>query len=274
MNAHGAPVVTRCERCGNMHHSASPRISRSPSLGMGVFVLCERCFQTAGKDSVYRCDRCGNQEASVSQRKRYTATGATMLVPLCDHCDWATEWRKRPERLPYSTRVQDWAALVAGILLILLPALSIPRLEAFVKTYHASVDAQALSTRLYATRLHAEQNFTRTRIVLDSSGGLLRVEKFDRKLRQWQPDGEPLKLSSGVQFGFGQASMPPPGFRSLHQSGIVMFNSRGMPINDVAESVADYMVYITNGAWTYGIAVSPAGHISVWRFENGSWSQS
>jgi hypothetical protein len=197
-----------------------------------------------------------------------------MMVPLCDHCDWATQWRKRPERLPYSTRLNDWAALAAGVLLILLPVLSIPRLQALVKTYHASVDAQALSTRLYATRLHAEQNFTRTRVVLDANTGMLMAEKFDRKQREWQPDGDPLQLSNGVQFGFGQATMPPPGFRVLRQSGTVMFNSRGMPIDDVADAVPDYAIYLTNGKWTYTIAVSPAGHIILWRYEDGSWTQS
>jgi hypothetical protein len=252
-----------------MHHSSAPRISRSKSLGVGVFVLCDRCFKKAEKDSVYRCDRCGNMEASVAPRKREAAGGTEIWVPLCDHCDWATEWRKRPERVARSGRVMDWAALAAGIALIILPALSLPRLHALVKTYHASSDAQAISTRLYASRLHGEQAFTRARVVI--AADQLVPEKFDRTRREWQADGDPVKLSSGIEFGFGQANTPPPGLRALQQSPTVMFNSRGAPVNDNAEIVGDYAIYLTNGSWTYAITITPAGRIVAWRFENGHW---
>jgi hypothetical protein len=266
--------VTRCERCGNIHHSAVSRVSRSPVLGLGVFVLCERCFQQAERESVYRCDRCGNQEASVASRRRATAAGGTMEVPLCDHCDWATQWRTQPERLPGSSRMLDWATLAAGIALVLLPVLSIPRLQALVRTYHASNDAQAVSVRLYATRMHAEQSFTRARVLVDSHAGLLVAEKFDRRDRDWHADGEPLHLSSSTRFGFGKASTPPPEFSSLRQSDSVMFNSRGVPVNDAAEVVPDNAIYLTNGQWSFAITVTPAGHISIWRYEDGVWKQS
>ena len=139
-------------------------------------------------------------------------------------------------------------------------------------TFRLTSDADAIKSQLFVARLRAANQFTRTQLVIDPVGRNFTTQRWDPVASAWVADGNAQPLSTGVDFGVGAATVPPPGLiPPIAQSTQVIFNSRGVPVDGAGTPVGTNAVYITNQQMTLAVTVSPGGRIAVWRFIGGAW---
>jgi len=106
------------------------------------------------------------------------------------------------------------------------------------------------------------------------------VQVFQKTLPGWVTEGGVTYLSQNVNFGFGAVGTPPPNNQPtigqasacLNNSGTaigntacIVFNSRGIPIDNNTTPTGSDAVYVTDTSAVYGITVSVTGLIALWR---------
>jgi hypothetical protein len=83
-----------------------------------------------------------------------------------------------------------------------------------------------------------------------------------------------------VTLGFGSVTAPPPNTQAaiaqapacrdaagtvVANTACVVFNSRGVPIDDTGAPTAGDAVYLADATSTYGVTVAASGQIQMWR---------
>ena len=83
-----------------------------------------------------------------------------------------------------------------------------------------------------------------------------------------------------MSFGFGGIPTAPPntqtviseppacldnGGAAIANTGCILFNSRGVPIDTLNAPTGGYAAYVTDGSAVYGVTVSATGMMRTWR---------
>lgn len=102
-------------------------------------------------------------------------------------------------------------------------------------------------------------------------------------------------LSSGVTFGYGSLGSPPGNTQatlgqaaacqsdtdtqsqsagSIANSACVVFNSRGIPVDNTMTATSNDAVYVTDNNSVYGVTILATGLIQTWRTDltSGTWN--
>ena len=171
-------------------------------------------------------------------------------------------------------------AIVCAISMIAL-AMALPILNQTLRVYRASSDARNLSEQLAMARMLAAHKFTHTRLNMVGSNSYqieVQTNAASCSAATWATDGGPHNLNRQVTFGLGSVAHPaPPQTGAAHQppNSVVIFNSRGTPIDCSGAPVSDYAIYLqdANGE-VYAVTVSPSSQTSVWKYARGnsSWN--
>jgi prepilin-type N-terminal cleavage/methylation domain-containing protein len=181
--------------------------------------------------------------------------------------------------------VMGLAAIVAGIAMPLAGSTS--------AAYRLKGDAQAMANMVSLAKMRASARFSRTRIYADLTARTYRLEVWvptnanNKNVGTWVTDGGVLQLSRGVTFGFAQLTAPPSNTQTtLGQSGTcsdadslagdkladtacIVFNSRGIPIDDNGDPLGGNALYITDGSIVYGTTITATPLVRQW-WANGS----
>jgi type II secretory pathway pseudopilin PulG len=168
--------------------------------------------------------------------------------------------------------------IVASIMLI-TALIATPSLKGILAAYRGSSAARNISAQMHLARMRAGSKFTRTQLSLDTVSRTFQLSVYDNDDPActvstpscWQLEGGIHSLGTGVSFGFGTISTPPPGLGAVAQSTGVYFNSRGMPVTSSGSPVADYAVYLNNDGRYYAVTVSVTGLVSTFRYVNSTW---
>lgn len=156
-------------------------------------------------------------------------------------------------------------------LVLVLSMVSVQALRSALGSTRLQGDATAISRLLQLTRLRAGSELTRTRLRLATDAYI--VELFDEASSTWIPAGGITPLQAGVSFGAGSVTTPPPGLASVTPTHPVMFNSRGMPIDNSGVPTGEYAVYLTDGDRVVVVRVSLGGRPSTLEFREGAWAE-
>ena len=183
---------------------------------------------------------------------------------------------------------------------IVLTAMAIPRINSITRGYRSMGDARSLSDLVSLAKMRAAAQFTDARVYADTANNLYRVELWNRASSCWMTDGDTacsstytspatppsMLLSTGVSYGFGSLSSPPSNTQatlaqapacqtdaqkvsasagSAANSACIVFNSRGIPVDNTLTATSNDALYVTDGRAIYGVTVIATGLIQTWR---------
>jgi Tfp pilus assembly protein FimT len=196
---------------------------------------------------------------------------------------------------------------------IILTALAIPNLISMARNYRSLGDARSVSDLVSLAKMRAAAEFTDARVYADTANNLYRVETWTLLSGQtqkcWVTDGDAqcsanygspatppsTVLSSGVSFGFASMTGPPSGTQAalgqaaqcqtdaqmlagtagnIADSACVVFNSRGIPVDNTLAPTSNDALYVTDNNSVYSVTILATGLIQTWRGDqsSGNWS--
>jgi prepilin-type N-terminal cleavage/methylation domain-containing protein len=161
-------------------------------------------------------------------------------------------------------------AIVVFIILA-VASFAIPSLRNTMAVYRGSAAAQGIASQLSLAKMRAASGFTRSRINLNTPANTYRREIYDKTTSSYVDDSGQQFLGNTVAFGFGSIAVPAGGQSTIQQSSHVIFNSRGIPIDDSGTPVGTYAIYVNNEGRYYAVTVNSAGQIKTWRYSGSSW---
>jgi len=182
--------------------------------------------------------------------------------------------------------------MIVMILIIVVAGMAIPKVMTMVNNMRTAGDADNLDSAILLAKMRAGADFARARVYADLSANTFHVEVFASGDTQWRTEGGTQYLSKNATFGFGSLSTPPVGEATLSQApaclqndmvashtyantACVMFNSRGIPVDNNIAATANDALYVTNGTTVTGVIVSATGLTKIWRTGSSAaaWEQ-
>jgi type II secretory pathway pseudopilin PulG len=178
--------------------------------------------------------------------------------------------------------------IVVGIIGV-LSAMAAPMFNNAIASFRVSGDARGVSNSAAIAKMRAASDFSRVRLYVDLSAMTHHLEVFDKTsaICCWVLQGGTTSLSTGVTFGYGVVSTPPPNTQGLIgqapfcrdnmdmdvlNTACIMFNSRGVPIGNnpsFAPTGID-AVYVTDATTVYGVTIAATGLLRMWRTPRAS----
>src|SRR5262245_50481315 len=143
-------------------------------------------------------------------------------------------------------------------------------------------DARGIKNEITLARMQAAANFTRARLYVDLAGRSYRVETWrSTGIPTWVTQGGITYLSAAeVSYGFGPVSTPPPHTQAtlaqapscrdasgevIANTACVLFNSRGIPVDNNGAPTGVYAIYVTDHTAVLGTTVSATSIVQLWR---------
>ena len=169
--------------------------------------------------------------------------------------------------------------------------IAIPMMGNLFGFFRLSGDARSISNAVAVAKMRAASDFSRVRVYADLGGRTFMMQTWDKLANSgaggWKTEGGLTSLSSNVIYGFGVVASAPPSSQGTIGQGCtttactqqctaddgtfisgtacVMFNSRGVPVDNTFAPTAGDAFYLTDGSAVYGITVSATGMIRSWR---------
>ena len=180
---------------------------------------------------------------------------------------------------------------VCAIALIIV-AMAVPSIVSTRRNYRALGDARDVAAQILLAKMRAASDFTQTRAYFDTSANTFRLEIWDKVNNIWAIDNPTgtYNLSPGITLGIGAQANPPPstqaaigqaaqcmtgtagpppspgGGTAIANSACVVFNSRGIPVDNNGAATGNDAIYIIDGAnGLYATTVSATGLLASWR---------
>lgn len=187
---------------------------------------------------------------------------------------------------------------------IILTGMAIPKVTSLAKSYRTVGDARSLNEEVSLAKMRGAADFTQSRVYADLSTNRYRVETWSLPTggssKCWVTDGDTQCSSSYVSpstppstlllttvtFGYGSLGSPPSGTQStlgqapacqndsettagsvgdVASSACIVFNSRGIPVDNNGAPTSNDALYATDGTSVYGVTVLATGLIQTWR---------
>lgn len=169
--------------------------------------------------------------------------------------------------------------------MVTLAAFVLPFTRSTINAHNLTGDARNIASSISLAKMRAAASFTKARVFVDLSGGTFRVERWLKNTNTWTIEGIEKQLSATVSFGFAGIAAPPPNTQGvigqapvcLNAAGVaiantacVVFNSRGIPVDNAGAPTAIDAYYVGDGSTVFGVTVSTGGLIQLWRSNVGA----
>lgn len=189
--------------------------------------------------------------------------------------------------------------LVVIAMSVIITAIAVPTYVNTTAYLRAAGDLRTINSLVGQAKMRAAAGFTHARVYADLTGNAYQLQVWSKTANGgegcWfadtdptgacltygggQPSGESYVLAQGDTFGLGGlTSGPTPGQTTMAQAApcldnggssvgstaCVVFNSRGIPIDNTGAPVATGAFYLTNGKIVDGVTVSATGSIQAW----------
>jgi Tfp pilus assembly protein FimT len=162
-----------------------------------------------------------------------------------------------------------------------LGAIAVPMTGNTLSNFRLSGDARRIQNAVALTKMRAASDFSRARLYVDLSTNSFRLQTWRKTgMPAWVTEGGSTGLYTGDTFGVGTAAAAPPNTQVaigqappcrdddgtvIGNTACVVFNSRGIPVDNLGVPTAMDAVYVSDGTATYGVTVSATGLIRLWR---------
>ena len=171
-----------------------------------------------------------------------------------------------------------------------LAAMSVPFSMSMVDDYRLSGDAHDLSNSVALTKMSAAAEFTRARLYVNLATGRYHIDSWRKTgTPGWRAEGGEALLTTGNAFGAGALTAPPPNTvaaiaqpaacrtdagAAIANTACVIFNSRGLSVDDGGAPAAMKLFYLAGPTAVYALGVSGTGQQQLWRVSpgGGTWN--
>jgi len=170
--------------------------------------------------------------------------------------------------------------LMSLAVLCMLFALGMPMLTTALDNFRLSGDGRTLANAVAVAKMRAAATFSKGRLFVDLYGKSFIVQRYDKTTSTWVSDGPLIYIASRDSFGYGVVGSPPlntqpsivqaPACKDnsnndISNSACVVFNSRGIPVDNTGAPIGTNALYLTDGITVYGVTVSGTGLARTWR---------
>ena len=170
----------------------------------------------------------------------------------------------------------------------IVAASAIPSTASTMRGYRLKADAQAINNLVSLAKMRAASRLTRARVHADLNANTFVLQTWNRTTNAWVTEGGVNRTRTGVQFGFGGLAAPPPntqaaiGFSpactdnagaAIANTACIMFNSRGVPIDNAGAPTGGSALYVTDGSGVYATTVTATPLVRFWwsSASNAAW---
>lgn len=168
-----------------------------------------------------------------------------------------------------------------------LAAIAVPVSDTSLKANRLKGDADAVRNLVGLAKMRASSRFTRARVFVDLSANSYGLQVWDKAANAWVNDGAPVRTSTGVSFGFGSLTAPPPNTQvniamsppctngltaagAIANTACIIFNSRGLPIDATGLLYARHALYLRGEIGVFATTVTSTPLIRFWSSPNGN----
>ena len=170
--------------------------------------------------------------------------------------------------------------MLAVVLLIgVISVISLPSVFRTTEDQRLKGDGRAIAQMVGVAKMRAASKFSRARLFVDLDSNTFGLQYWDKTLNDWVTEGGMTLLSRDVTFGFGGLDAPPPntqpaigqsvactdaGGNAIGNTACIVFNSRGIPIDNVGAPLGDNAIYVTNGVGVFATTLTATPLIRLW----------
>lgn len=168
--------------------------------------------------------------------------------------------------------------IAVGIFLV-MSAVAIPNSLRMLQSYRAGSSVRSIASQLALAKMLAAQDFTQTQVSCNFATNSCQLQACTTKgvntctaFTSDTHEGSSLILPQGLNFGFGSASTPAGTQTAIGNTTPVVFNSRGIPVDNTNAATGNDALYVTDQAGdTYAVTVYASGKIALWQYVAGAW---
>jgi Tfp pilus assembly protein FimT len=156
----------------------------------------------------------------------------------------------------------------------IITATSVPIFTTSMRSMRLAGDARNICDVLTQARLESTAQMTRYKLVFSTSNSSWHLEKLNQATGTFAAEGSTNYLydglsNCGISFQ-SQSTSAPSGFPTT-SSASIMFNSRGIPIDNNGTPTANNIIYLNYSNKDYAITVSLTGKVQLWQKLGGTW---
>ena len=187
---------------------------------------------------------------------------------------------------------------------LIVTAMAVPQFISIRRNARSLGDSRDINSNILLAKMRAAARFSMSRVYFDLAAGTFRTEIWNQTAtatcaaNTWCTEGGATPLSQGVNFGFGALALapgcplactqpaiaqapfcrpgtagPPPnpvGGGDIANTACIMFNSRGIPVDNTRNPFGNGAIYITDTVSVYGSTVSATGQTQAWRSDQAA----
>jgi len=173
--------------------------------------------------------------------------------------------------------------------MVTMAAFIMPFTRGSINAMNLTSDARNVMSAVSLAKMRAAASFSQARVYVDLGARTYRVERWQKNTNTWIAEGVVRPLAANVNFGWGGIGSAPPNTQptigqasacltaagvAIANTACIVFNSRGVPVDNLGVPVASDAYYLSDGATAFGITVSTGGMVQLWRsnLSTGNWS--
>jgi Tfp pilus assembly protein FimT len=191
--------------------------------------------------------------------------------------------------------------LVVIAMSVIITAIAVPSYLNTASYFRAAGDLRSITALVAQAKMRAAGDFTHARVYADLANNTYQLQVWSKTGSCWFSDTDPTSacltyslsapsgtvfpLAQGDTFGLGGLTSGPTagqttaaqatgclnnGTTTIGNTACIMFNSRGIPIDNAGQPVATGALYLTNGRLVDVVTVSATGSIQSWSSPKGA----
>jgi len=171
--------------------------------------------------------------------------------------------------------------MAAMAVLGVLSAFAVPMVSSATSGVKLRDHANAIADLIGLAKLRATSEFSRSRLYVDLAGESYVTQIWDADAGDWVDEQAAVELPNGVTFGWGDLDEAPPNTQdgdelkfaaecvdkdgeAIEKTACIMFNSRGIPIDNENSPIGGNAFYLTDGTGVRGVTVTATPLVRRW----------
>jgi prepilin-type N-terminal cleavage/methylation domain-containing protein len=171
--------------------------------------------------------------------------------------------------------------LVVLAIIAVISVTALPNVFRTTEDQRLKNDGRSIAQMIGVTKMRAASRFSRARLFADLDTNSFFVQVWDKPTNSWVSEGGTIRLSQGVNFGFGGLGAPPANTQvvisqsplcqamdgsvaTIANSACIVFNSRGIPVDNVGAPTGSNAIYLTNGVGVFATTLTATPLVRLW----------
>jgi Tfp pilus assembly protein FimT len=165
--------------------------------------------------------------------------------------------------------------LAAVAILMVLSAMVVPAIATMMQSFRLNGSSRAIASQLSLARMRAAGEFTQARLNFNLAANppTYQLELLNKGTSAFAIEGGVQTLSTGVVYGSGAIGVPAGSQTTVAQTAQIVFNSRGIPVDNAGAPTGLDAIYLNNSRQTVAITVYADGRIARWRWSGTAWTK-